>query len=110
MSSSTIRTPEEIGNDFLNNCWADRRKHPEIKFGGLDEEVAKIVVAERSRYESEGLGGLTHAWCLGCGSIEPVIIDRMDGKDVSGNFAAPTDVVCSVCRSVIATMYREAKK
>jgi len=47
---------------------------------------------------------LTHIYCELCG-IQEARFDEMGGTDVSKKFKDPTDIVCSKCHLVIATMY-----
>jgi hypothetical protein len=54
------------------------------------------------------IGGWTHVWCEGCGCVRPLFVDVMGGTDVSGQFAEPTDLLCGVCRLVLATLYTPA--
>lgn len=48
---------------------------------------------------------ISHAWCDMCEAIKPIRIDNMGGKDVSGTFFHPTDLVCNDCDCVAATLF-----
>lgn len=52
---------------------------------------------------------LKHIWCAGCKEIQPALYEEMPGRDVSGKFKRPTDIICSECRLIIATLYDEPK-
>jgi hypothetical protein len=45
-------------------------------------------------------------WCENCRAVRPVLIEAHEGRDVTGTFEAPTDVVCSEGRLIVATFYR----
>lgn len=47
----------------------------------------------------------SHIWCQGCGAIRPLLVDYMEGDDVSAKFTDATDLVCGHCRLVIDTLY-----
>lgn len=47
----------------------------------------------------------SHIWCDNCDSIQPLIVDRLDGDDVTGKFTDADDLVCATCKLVISTTY-----
>jgi hypothetical protein len=52
------------------------------------------------------LEGSTHVWCENCRASQPAIRHEMSGRDVTGQFEAPVDVVCDHCKYIVATFYR----
>lgn len=44
-------------------------------------------------------------WCDNCETIRPLKLAPMEGKDVTGQFAEPVDLLCTDCRFVIGTTY-----
>ena len=47
----------------------------------------------------------THAHCDQCGTIRPFSIVDLPGDDVSGRFREASDLCCSDCGFIIATLY-----
>lgn len=50
----------------------------------------------------------THVWCNNCEEIQPAKLDVMSGTDRSGEFIKPTDLLCSKCFWIAATLYSKA--
>ena len=53
------------------------------------------------------MGTKTYIYCNFCADIVPLMRDRMTGTDASGKFIKPTDLMCSKCHYVIATVYKK---
>lgn len=47
----------------------------------------------------------SHVWCDQCESIQPMLLAPMEGRDTTGQFSKPVDILCGTCHLVIATMY-----
>jgi hypothetical protein len=47
----------------------------------------------------------THVWCEVCHAIRPLKIDDMHADDTTGHYTEASDLTCTVCSSVIATLY-----
>lgn len=68
-----------------------------LRFGRLVEKLCIASATARATADS--------IYCEGCGEIRPLVMDEMPGKDVSGKFSRPTDMMCGDCKLVIATTY-----
>jgi hypothetical protein len=44
-------------------------------------------------------------YCPECRRIQPLVQDRLPGCDASGDFTSPLDLICEVCKLVVATTY-----
>lgn len=47
----------------------------------------------------------THIYCPNCDDVRPLLVDEMPGTDTTGQYDRPTDLICDVCKLVIATTY-----
>ena len=47
----------------------------------------------------------THVWCEVCQAIRPIKIDDMHADDATGHYTEASDLMCTACRLVIATLY-----
>jgi hypothetical protein len=47
----------------------------------------------------------THVWCEVCQTIRPIKIDDMHADDATGHHMEASDLICTVCGLVIATLY-----
>ena len=50
----------------------------------------------------------SHIWCKNCAAIKPMRIDELRGRDVTGAFDKPADIVCEDCAYLITTIYDAA--
>jgi hypothetical protein len=46
-----------------------------------------------------------HIYCPECKRIQPLVQTRLPGSDSSGHFTSPLDLLCGVCKLIIATTY-----
>jgi hypothetical protein len=56
--------------------------------------------------ENSMSNGATHVYCDTCGKIQPAEQERLEMIDVTRRFMGG-DILCSVCGSIIASVYRE---
>ncbi len=47
----------------------------------------------------------SHIYCDRCAVIKPMIVGRMEGDNVTGEFTNVADLLCAKCYSIIATVY-----
>jgi len=52
------------------------------------------------------VNNIEYAWCNNCEEIQPVIVDKDGTLDVGWKYSG-RDICCSVCSSIIATIYEK---
>jgi hypothetical protein len=57
---------------------------------------------------TDALGRFSLVWCDTCGKAQPIIFDVMQANNKDDHDAA--DIICSECRSIIATLHAPSAK
>jgi hypothetical protein len=69
------------------------------------QRIRENIRQKGNSWMQSQLGKLTHIWGDSCQAIQPLITDELGSTDTTGVCSNATDLVCGVCKQIIATTY-----